>query len=172
MPALIGPLELVRTLITACCPGPLLAEQGPGKKAYDCTSRELLFYKLMTEYGIGGNFLIVLQAMYDDHKVYVRVSGGLLQPILTTIGLKQGCGISPILFNLFIDNVTSIFDHTCDPVSLCGEDLSCLLWADDLVLLSKSPEGLQNSINKTHEFYTSLGLQMNTSKTNVLVFNS
>ena len=51
------------------------------KKAYDCTSRELLFHKLMTEYGIGGNFLNVLQAMYDNHKVYVRVSDGLLQPI-------------------------------------------------------------------------------------------
>ena len=142
------------------------------KKAYDCTSRELLFYKLLTEYQIGGNFLQVLQALYDNHSVYVRVSDGLLQPILTTIGLKQGCGISPLLFNLFIDKITTIFDQTCDPVKLYGEDLSCLLWADDLVLLSTSPEGLQNAINKTHDFYNNLGLEMNTKKTKVLVFNS
>ena len=68
------------------------------KKAYDCTSRELLFYRLLTEYGIGGNFLKILKTMYDNHDVYVRVSDGLLQPIRTTIGLKQGCGISPLLF--------------------------------------------------------------------------
>ena len=114
----------------------------------------------------------MLQALYDKHEVYVRVSDGLLQPIQTTIGLKQGCGISPLLFNLFIDKITTIFDKTCDPVSLGGEDLSCLLWADDLVLLSSSPEGLQNAISKTYHFYNDLGLQMNTKKTKVMIFNS
>ena len=99
------------------------------RKAYDCTIRELLYKKLMTDYGVGGNFLRLLQSMYDNHKVYVRVTEGLLQPIHTKIGLKQGCGISPLLFNLFIDKITTIFDQTCDPVSLNGEDLSCLLWA-------------------------------------------
>ena len=131
------------------------------KKAFDFTNREILIYKLMTEYGIGGNFLKLIQALYDDHKVYVRVSDGLLQPISTTIGLKQGCGISPLLFNLFIDDITKIFDKTCDPVQLGGEDLSCLYWADDLVLLSESPAGLQNSINKTQSFCSGIGLKMN-----------
>ena len=142
------------------------------KKAYDCTTREILFQKLLTEYGVGGKFLRILQSMYDNHEVYVRTSEGLLQPILTKIGLKQGCGLSPLLFNLFIDKITSIFDRTCDPVSLGGDDLSCLLWADDLVLLSSSPEGLQNAIDKTHCFYADIGLQMNTKKTKVMVFNA
>ena len=142
------------------------------KKAYDCTNRELLYYMLLTQYEIGGNFLKILQSMYDNHEVFIRVSDGLLQPIKTTIGLKQGCGISPLLFNLFIDKITEIFDETCDPVNLAGEDLSCLLWADDLILMSSSPEGLQNSINKTSAFYTDLGLELNTKKTKVIVFNS
>ena len=142
------------------------------RKAYDCTIRELLYKKLMTDYGVGGNFLRLLQSMYDNHKVYVRVTEGLLQPIHTKIGLKQGCGISPLLFNLFIDKITTIFDRSCDPVSLGREDLSCLLWADDLILLSTSPEGLQNAINKTNCFYSDLGLQMNTKKTKIMVFNT
>ena len=83
-----------------------------------------MLYKLLTEYGIGWNFNKTLQAMYDNHEVFVRVAGGLLQPILTKIGLKQGCGISPLLFNLFIDKITTIFDRTCDPVSVGGEDIS------------------------------------------------
>ena len=82
----------------------------------------------MTEYGVGGNFLRTLRSIYDNHELYVRVSEGLLQPILTKIGLKQGCGISPLLFNLYIDKITGIFDNSCDPVTLGGEDLSCLLW--------------------------------------------
>ena len=131
-----------------------------------------MFYKLLTEHSVGGNFLKNLQATYNNHEVFVRVAGGLLQPIATTIGLKQGCGISPLLFNLFIDKITTIFDKSCDPVTVDGEDLSCLLWADDLVLLSSSPVGLQTAINKTQEFYDDIGLKMNTKKTKVLIFNS
>ena len=40
------------------------------------------------------------------------------------------------------------------------------------MLLSSSPDGLQNAIDKTHSFYSDLGLQMNNKKTKVIVFNS
>ena len=69
--------------------------------------------------------------MYENHNVFVRVTNGLLQPIGTTIGLKQGCGISP-LFNIFINKLPTVYDQSCDPVQLGGRDMSCLLWADDL----------------------------------------
>ena len=108
------------------------------KKAFDCTNRQLLFYKLLSEYNVGGNFLKLLQSLYDGHKVHVRLSEGLLQPILTTIGVKQGCGLSPLLFNLFINNLPEIFDKACDPVKLGNLEINSLLWANDLVLLSSS----------------------------------
>ena len=95
----------------------------------------------------------------------------MLQPITTTIGVKQGCGLSPLLFNIFINKLPEIFDPTCDPVKIGSSDLNCLLWADDLVILSTSGTGLQNSIDKTFEFYQNLGLEMNTKKTKVMVFN-
>ena len=88
----------------------LFACFGDIKKAFDCTNRQLLFYKLLFEYNVGGNFLKLLQSLYDGHKVHVRLSEGLLQPILTTIGVKQGCGLSPLLFNLFINKLPEIFD--------------------------------------------------------------
>ena len=48
---------------------------------------------------------------------------------------------------------------------------SCLLWADDLLILSLSERGLQNAINKMGDFYSSLGLEVNIKKTKVIVFN-
>ena len=39
------------------------------------------------------------------------------------------------------------------------------------MLLSSTPEGLQKAINKTYSFYNDLGLEMNTKKTKVMVFN-
>ena len=141
------------------------------KKAFDCTNRQLLFYKLLTEYSIGGNFLKLLQSLYDRHEVHVRLSEGLLQPIFTTIGVKQGCGLSPLLFNLFINKLPDIFDRSCDPINLGSLEINSLLWADDLVILSSSEKGLQKSIDKTFSFYQNLGLDVNTKKTKVMVFN-
>ena len=141
------------------------------KKAFDCTNRELLFYKLLSEYAVGGSFLKILQSLYDNHEVFVRLSDGLLKPILTTIGLKQGCGISPLLFNLFINKVGDIYDQSCDPVSLDDQEVNALLWADDLMILSTTPTGLQNAIDKTDRFYNDLGLEMNKTKTKVMIFN-
>ena len=109
--------------------------------------------------------------IYTDHKVFVRLSDGLLQPITTTKGLKQGCCLSGLLFNLFVNKLPSIFDLSCDPVSILNEKMSCLLWADDLLIMSRSATGLQNAINKTKSFYDSLGLEVNEKKSKVMIFN-
>ena len=109
--------------------------------------------------------------MYSKHKVFVCVSDGLLQPITTTIGLKQGCCLSSLLFNLFVNKLPTIFDASCDPVTILNEKINCLLWADDVVIFSRSSLGLQNAIDKTKAFYDSLGLEINQQKTKVMVFN-
>ena len=141
------------------------------KKAFDFTNRNKLFLKLIRDYKIGGNFLKILMQIYTDHKVFVRLSEGLLQPIITTIGLKQGCCLSGLLFNLFVNDLPSIFDLSCDPVSILDENMSCLLWADDLLIMSRSAKGLQNAIDKTKSFYDSLGLEVNQKKSKVMIFN-
>ena len=91
--------------------------------------------------------------------------------IFSTVGVLQGEANSPLLFNMFINHISEIFDKSCDPVQIKNIDQSCLLWADDLFVVSKSEIGLQNAINHVSEFYDSLGLQLNTKKTKILIFN-
>ena len=50
-------------------------------------------------------------------------------------------------------------------------DINCLLWADDLLLVSQTPAGLQKSIDKMKSFYDSLGLEVNIKKTKVMIMN-
>ena len=109
--------------------------------------------------------------MYSENQVFIKLSEGLCQPFSTTVGLLQGEVTSPLLFNIFVNNISEVFDETCDPVKISGTDQSCLLWADDLFVVSQSAEGLQRAINRVHAFYLSLGLQINTSKTKVMIFN-
>ena len=76
----------------------------------------------------------------------------------------QGEINSPLLFNLFIDQITKVFDDSCDPVSIDNTPQSCILWSDDLLHFSLSEKGLQNSIDKMCTFYSSLGLEISLKK--------
>ena len=136
-----------------------------------CVPRTKLFYTLLKEYSIGGNFLKILQEIYRGNQVFIKLKDGLLQPINTTIGLKQGCVFSPILFNLFINKISQIFDETCSPVEMNQVKLNSLLWADDLLLVSQTSTGLQNCIDKMSDFYQELDLKINIKKTKVKIFN-
>ena len=135
------------------------------KKAYDTVNRVQLFYNLMTQYRVGGQFLKILQNLYTDNEMYVKLDQGLTKPFITTKGVKQGCSISPLIFNLFIDKLPKMFDESCDGVLVNEKKLNCLMWADDCVVFSLSQKGLQKSIDKTVNFFTSLGLSVNPKKT-------
>ena len=56
--------------------------------------------------------------MYNQNSIFVKVSEGLCDPFVTTKGVLQGCVNSPIIFNLFIDRISKIFDDSCDPVEI------------------------------------------------------
>ena len=141
------------------------------QKAFDTVPRPRLFYKLLTDYSIGGKFLKIILEMYKNNKIYVKLSDGLLEPFISTISVKQGCVFSPLLFNLYIDKIGTIFDQTCDPVTIENDKINCLLWADDLLLISESASGLQECINRMNLFYSDLGLKINIKKTKVMIFN-
>ena len=136
-----------------------------------------MFYKFLTEYGIGGNFLKIIQNMYQNNRIFIKLSGGLTKPFLSTTGVKQGCVLSPIFFNLFINKLPEIYDNDvnsnnyCNPVSLQNNPINCLMWADDCAVFSRSESGLHNSIKQTVNFFSDLGLDVNVKKTKVMIFN-
>ena len=141
------------------------------RRAFDTVPRNLLFYTLLKNYFIGGNFLKILQKMYSENEIFVKLPEGLCESFVSSAGLLQGETNSPLLFNLFVNKITEIFDQSCDPVIIDQSEQSCLLWSDDLFCVSQSAEGLQNVIDKVFAFYSSLGLQLNSKKTKVLIFN-
>ena len=140
------------------------------EKAYDKVNRSLLLLKLQ-RLGIAGLFYKNIKSIYEQIVYIVKVNGGYLDPILSRLGLKQGGVLSPILFNVFIDDMKFIFDDTCDPLNIFENPLSHLLYADDLVLLSTSYTGLNNCLNKVAQFCHKWQLVINIKKSKVIVFN-
>ena len=112
------------------------------QKAYDTIWRNGLFYKLM-KYGFSQKIIFLLKSMYDRVVSAVRVKSGLTATFTPLVGVRQGCNLSPTLFNTFVNDIVDIFDSTCDPLIMGECKINCLLYADDLILLSESEHSLQ-----------------------------
>lgn len=140
------------------------------KAAFDTVSRNALLFKLLKA-GIGGNFLKILRSMYENVFFHVKLTTGITESFASNTGVKQGCVLSPLLFNLFIRDLPDIFNSDCDPVDLHDTKLSCLMFADDLVLLSNSASGLQTCLDNLYNYCSQWDLKVNLSKTKVIVFN-
>ncbi len=140
------------------------------KKAFDSISRRALFYKML-KVGIGGNFVNTIMDMYSEVYFCVKTGSGYTTDFASTQGVKQGCILSPTLFNLYLHDLPDIFDSSCDPVKLHDVDLSCLMYADDLVLLSSTASGLQCALDKLAQYCNRWQLVVNMSKSKVILFN-
>ena len=139
-------------------------------KAFDSVSRPAMLYKL-GEMGIKGNFLKLIQSMYIESNYIIKNNGEFSKQIISNMGVKQGCNLSPLLFNIFINDIHDIFDKSCCPLDIDSCKLSSISFADDLVILSESSNGLQNSLNKLNNYCTDWGLSVNASKTKTVIFN-
>lgn len=142
------------------------------RKAFDTIPREKLWQHL-SSIGIQGNMLAALKAYYADVHVCLDIpSVGTSAPFSSTMGVKQGCPMSPTLFGLYIDQLElHLKAHSQDAPDLHGQKVPILLYADDIVLLSKSPSGLQHMLDVLQAFCSEKLLSVNMSKTQVVIFN-
>ena len=139
-------------------------------KAYDKVNRTLLLLKLQRA-GVGGLFYENIKAMYKRVNYLIKVKGGYLPSIPSSLGLKQGCVMSPLLFNIFVDDIKDIFDEECDPVMELGVPLSHILYADDLAIMSTTRQGLTKCLSRLETYCEKWQLEVNTRKSEVVIFN-
>lgn len=153
-------------------------------QAYDCVDRAALWSHLeslqLPEYLLGA-----VKEIYSGDS-YVLVDGHRVVPAVQPAkGVKQGCPLSPLLFALFLNDFVqkmgaeNLAAHGVplrqSPVPGRPPDptvVSHLFYADDLVLVSRSPRGLQWLLDRLSEYGRVKGLSVNVNKSVVVVFNS
>ena len=163
------------------------------KKAFDTVDRSLLF-SILERFGCPPVFLGLLRALHTGNTAVVRVGGSHSDSFGVTMGVKQGCVLAPVLFNVFLLTVTLLsvrhaqthgrsagvrVRYRCDggafrlgrlrasgrTQQLVVRDLQ---YADDAAIVAKDSRELQEELSLTDAQYGRLGLEMNTRKTEVM----
>ena len=142
-----------------------------GTRKFDSVSRNSLLYKL-TKTKIGGNFYKLIKSMYSCTKFRFKTDDKLGPERVSYRGVKQGDGLSPLLFNIFINDLCDSFDKDCKPVLIEDIGINCLLYADDLLILSETEKGLQRCMSILEQYCNRWKLEVNLDKTKAIIFNS
>ena len=136
-------------------------------KAYDSVNREVL-WKRLSSMGFGGQFLSTLKSLYTDDCVDCVVNGIPTKQIFLRRGLRQGCSLSPMLFALYISGVGEDISASGLGFRLGSITVSGLLFADDIVLVTRTKEGLKTLLDKTKEGFDKLRLSIGYEKSQIL----
>ena len=140
-------------------------------KAFDALDRQLLWHKLEFNFGLGyGNFMKAIYSIYTNVQACVRVNGILTNWFNVNSGVKQGCLLSPLLFSFYINDLAFEMEKLEEGIDVNGKNVCILMYADDIVLISKSETGLSKMIKCLHTWCIQWKLRVNTDKTKVMHF--
>lgn len=138
------------------------------KQAFDSVW-QLGLWKVLRNYGIPEKLVVLLEDMYRKSVSAVRVDGELTDWFKVTVGVRQGCNLSPYLFNLLLEAMMQEAMKSVDAgVNVSGQLVNNLRFADDIDLITESPEQLQVLTDKVEESSKRFGLKINVSKTKVM----
>ena len=117
------------------------------EKAFDSVLQEGL-WKAMNFFGYSSKYIHLLQALYQQSNSAVRVNGELTDWFKTTVGVRQGCALSPQLFNILLEAVMLYAIHdTKIGVRVQGQLINNLRFADDIVLIADNDRDLQTIVD-------------------------
>ena len=139
------------------------------EKAYDNVSHELLFSKL-EKYSVPGYLINTLKDIYGNTKMRIRIGGDTSSGYSYRKGVRQGCPCSPMLFNLFIND---IFDGVTGlSVPRSNIRLPGLMFADDIVVFGNDIADLSHKVSRISRWAVENRMKINCGKSGVLVWGT
>ena len=139
------------------------------RKAYDMINREKLWQKLI-EAGVGGKMFYAIKSLYTSVTASVRLGAYSTEWFDIKCGLRQGCILSPILFNLYVNDLALYLKSFNIGIQLGDEKVCMFLFADDIVLLAENNNDLQFLLDGLNGWCCLNSMSVNETKSNIVHF--
>ena len=114
--------------------------------------------------------LNAVKSLYTAVSPCVRINGYYTEWFDVTSGLRQGCSLSPLLFNIFINDIALKIKACGKSIKIDGDTVGILLYADDIVLLADNEKELQDMLDILNNWCVSNNMSANATKSNVMHF--
>ena len=140
------------------------------KKAFDYIDRECLLYKLL-KLGVNGKLYQSVKNIYSCTLNCVQLNNVFTDWFMSNSGVRQGDVLSTTLFNIYVnDLVLEINSLGCGINVNADTKLSCLLYADDIAIVSHNEEELQQMLDIVYNWCDKWRLVLNAEKTKIVHF--
>ena len=141
------------------------------QKAYDSVDRVRLWQALQ-QFGIGGRLVELMQQLYDD-EVIVNVDGEEAGRFSSTAGVRQGCILSPLFFNIALELAMSAAWPKMRGIKMQtpkGQEteVKVVAYADDVAVVAKTRNALQANLEALAAALAALGLTISVDKTKTM----
>jgi len=138
-------------------------------KAFDCVSHQDLWIT-MKEMGFPHHVIDLISKLYQDQESVVRTSRGDTDWFKIGRGVRQGCILSPQLFNIYAERIMrEALAEFQGGVSFGGQRITNLRYADDTTLVCGSKKELLELLGAVKRMSEKRGLLLNTKKTKIMV---
>lgn len=142
------------------------------EKAFD-TLKHSAIWSTLTCKGIPQKIINLIRALYYNASCRIQHDNNVSNPINVEIGVRQGCPLSPLLFNVVIDSVMR--NATIEPRGITwslNKRLEDLDYADDICLLSQNFADIEAKLKVVESEAAKCGLKININKTKVMRINT
>ena len=138
-------------------------------KAFDCVDHSKL-WKILKEIRIPDHLTCILRNLYACQEATVRTGHGTTNQFQIGKGVRQGCILSPCLFNLYAEFImpNARLDEGPARIKIAERNINNLRYADDTTLMAESERNLKILLKKVKEESEKFGLKLNIQKTKIM----
>ena len=138
-------------------------------KAFDCVDHNKL-WKILQEMGIPDHLTSRLRNLYAGQEATVRTGHGTTDWFQIGKGVRQGCILSPCLFNLYAEFImrNTGLEEAQPGIKIAGKNINNLRYADDTTLTAESEKELKSLLMKVKEESEKVGLKLNSQKMKIM----
>ena len=121
--------------------------------------------------GISDHLTCLLRNLYAGQEATVRTGHGTTDWFQIGKGVRQGCMLSPCLFNLYSEYImrNTGLDEAQAGIKIARRNINNLRYADNTTLMAESEEKLKSLLMKVKEESEKVGLKLNTQKNMIMV---